>query len=192
MPTVYTSLNVVNQALAMIGEGPIVALAGTDQKSVYCNTFYDQVRIELLLRYPWQFAVKVDDLSLTGGTETDEQWEYVYDVPTDMLKPLMLGNDPTVEFELRAGLLYTDYTADTVNLLYVYDVSTVDNWDRMFWKAIVYELAARLALPITGNATLQNNMIQAARMAFNEATAVHSGMSRKTLAQTRTLADSRF
>lgn len=82
-----TQLALCNMALSHLGVGTQIAVFATDRsrEASACRQFYDQVRDEILRKFPWSFATVVDALDLVEEDPNDE-WGYSYEYPTDAVR----------------------------------------------------------------------------------------------------------
>lgn len=95
-----------NQALGMIGATEITLAATTEQNYVYCATFFDDARDEILTAHKWNKAKKRAYAIQT----TDPLFGYdnAFTYPTDCLKVWMIVQDPLAKFEVEGDLILTD------------------------------------------------------------------------------------
>ena len=163
-----TSLDIVNNALLLLGDQTITSLGQNVPRAQLMNALYTPTLDEVLRSHNWNFAsVRAgQDCGLTELT-CKPVWEYTYqfDLPDGTCAPLFLmalgtGLDEEepwrIEYGCSAGtqrkVLVTDGCSPT--LLYIWRVDTVSLWDALFTDAFTYELAFRAAYPLTRNAQL--------------------------------------
>lgn len=88
-------VDICNDALAVLGDAANVSSISppdTSAQAGHCARFYPMARDQLLEMHPWGFATKRTSLALLN--ETCNQWQYVYALPGDCLRPLEVM-DPT-------------------------------------------------------------------------------------------------
>jgi len=234
---VTTETQIANLALALMGEGGIADIDGTDATATKLEEVYDQNRDFVLEAFPWPCAIKRLHLTLSGKTAVDgitnanpgvvtatahpfsdgelvtfvdvdgmsningnifkvtekddntfelydtegdkvdttlygtyvaatdfvyryatPDWDYVYDLPSDCLKPLQILNDEfgeSTDYEwLREGTFIYCTVVDAA-LRYTEKVTTVTGYSSDLVEAIAYRLAWLTCIPITGSGTLR-------------------------------------
>lgn len=145
-------VSICNQALARIGQGKSIAsLTENSQAAATCSAFYEQVRDEVLVEFPWPFALRRVTLALVA-TDPNEDWAYSYRRPTDCLtarrvlagtsrrsKPLTWepGGDAS------GGLVFTDEA--NAALEYIARVDNPALYPPKFVNALAWRLAMDLA-----------------------------------------------
>jgi hypothetical protein len=95
-----------NEALGLLGAAEITLAATTEQNYVYCATFFDDARDEILVAHKWNFAKKRAFAIQT----TDPLFGYdnAFTPPSDYLKILQIEEEPDAEFEVENALILTD------------------------------------------------------------------------------------
>ena len=157
--------DVVNRALARVGEQPI---ADDDRTSIQFNRVKKQYLatiLESLSEYPWTSAMKRARLIEITEGENLSEYAYRFTMPIDCAKPLALLEN--VYFKVEGSTLYTDDS--TAILLYVtngalpaadqnetdiYPEYSLPDLEAKFWEHIESRLAGKLALEITGKEDL--------------------------------------
>ena len=94
-----------NQSLGLLGATDIV-LNGTTQNHVYCTTFFDDARDEILVAHRWNFAKKRAYAIQT--TNPLFGYDNAFTPPSDNLKILQIEQDNTAEFEVENALIITN------------------------------------------------------------------------------------
>lgn len=108
MPTASSNVDISNQALAMIGQKPILSFADQNELARQCSRWYDPMRRELLESCDWSFARNSarlnliaavagfngnfpDWASVSSSSDSDPNhdtafpWAYVYKYPANVL-----------------------------------------------------------------------------------------------------------
>jgi hypothetical protein len=156
---IYTDLDVVNAACALLAVEPLQALDAETPGGQTVQALYDPV-VELCLGMtPWSFARRIRQLAQVSGVTSTLGFSYIHALPAEMLgMPARLLADPTgmggaiqqydYDEERRvhshAEILYAHYTARVVPAL----------WHPVFRTAVIHAVAAALAEPLTGNSAL--------------------------------------
>lgn len=147
-----TPVDYVNRALSMLGAETITALSYDDSpNAATAKDLYDSTVNELLMEWPWRFAVGREQLSRLTTTPLNADFEYEYALPTDLLRIVstdipggswMLYRDPESQYRR----LYAN--ADSVKA----DMVRRPNdslFPPNFQRALVHRLAMVLAMPVT-------------------------------------------
>jgi len=152
MANTITAVEIVNQALVLLGAEPINSLADESAEANTANTLYPTCKAELLVRCPWRFAIKQATLARSTFTPTDakgvEQWDFAYRMPADMLRMRSVRGRPP--YEIYGDLLYTN--VDQVLIDYWRDCEEAE-LPPDFVKALANRLAADMAVSITEDRT---------------------------------------
>jgi hypothetical protein len=140
-------------ALAHIGADANISAISPPDGSVeagYCAQFYGQARVEMLEPGAWHFAIK--RVALAEVTNVSETWEFAYGLPSDclsakrVLSATALDDDDSADFDIEAGVLYTN--EEDATLVYVRDITDSTKFTPSFTSALSYLLAGYLAGPI--------------------------------------------
>jgi len=112
-----------------------------------------------------------DDVDTTGyGTYTSggsvrryatSEWDYVYDLPDDCLKPLKIldelwEEDTEYEWKREGSLIYCNI--EDAALKYTKKETDPANYSSALTEAIAYRLGWLVSIPITGSKELKNNL----------------------------------
>ena len=173
------SVEIVNIALAHLGESPIQSL---DEGTVPANVaklLYDPERRATLRDYNWNFALKTARLAKLAEAPVD--FRYGYALPSDCLRAIRLRSGgvpdfagPGLRFVVRGGVVCTD--EDPALLEYVCDCTDPALFDDKFIEALSYKLASKMAMSIKGSVEMTAQMMnqyrevvaQAASLSGNE------------------------
>jgi len=95
-----------NESLGLLGAEAITLAATTEQNYIYCATFFDDARDEILTAHRWNFAKKRAFAIQT----TDPLFGYdnAFTPPSDYLKILQIEEEPDAIFEVENALIITD------------------------------------------------------------------------------------
>ena len=100
------NIAVCNQSLGLLGAETITLAATTEQNYVYCATFFDDARDEILANHRWNFAKK-----RAYALETTTPifgWDNAFTKPTDCIKVWGIEEAPEAVWEVEASLILTD------------------------------------------------------------------------------------
>lgn len=162
MPSV---LDTCNEALAEIGAGSIASLDEPSIEAAACKRFYQSTVHDMIELHDWGFAKRRTMLARILN-DRNFQWLYAYAKPMDVASlvailpsdaRLVEGLGP-IRYEEDAGAIYTnvaramlEYTTQNIN---------PGAMPALFRRALVYELAARLAMPVMKDRKVKGDMIQ--------------------------------
>ena len=156
-------ITICNQALGLIGDAARITAVGgpdTSRQAAVCAQFYDQAVTMTLELHDWSFATRY--VALVALTNDRDEWDYAYERPDDLLRPLyLLPPDQTQDyrlepekpidysFELNATgtqVIYTDL--ETAKLRYIAYVNEPGAWPPLFRQAVVHQLASLISGPL--------------------------------------------
>ena len=100
------NISVCNQSLGMLGADEITVAGTTDQNHIYCTTFFDDARDEILLAHRWNFAKK--RAYALEATTPIFGWDNAFTKPTDVIKVWAIEESPDAEWEVEASLILTN------------------------------------------------------------------------------------
>ena len=157
--------------------------------------WYDQSRLTVLEAYPWSFATK--RLALTEHSEDPPTniWAYRYQYPADCVKarslqmpqwtvggivtevPAFLIQPDAIPFDIEmdsTGAFQTILTnlQDAI-LVYTFDQTNPQHFDRQFVIALSYMLAFNIAIKVTGRKAVKDDMAVYYKQALMEAAAAN-------------------
>jgi hypothetical protein len=161
-----TQLEIVNKALGHISIAPITSMVESSPAAILANSIWDTCRQDCLRNHDWPFATVITALSTTNSTILHNDWTYAYAYPTDALEVWNVYYNYT-DKSPRFRVVYDKTAAarlilsDTSEALaeYTYDQTITTPWDAYFVSVMSYFLAANMALPLTGNASLKKEML---------------------------------
>jgi hypothetical protein len=168
-----TKLVIANRALDQVKSGPIASFADTSKEARKCNELIDPAINLVLGKIKGGFNERSVALALVSGVDpsTVSKYTYAYIYPADCLIADKIYNDATeneeIDFKLQTNAakdaihIYTNkedavliYSALTSNF-------SVIRSERVI-KAIVYELASQLVMPLLGDRELKKDLINEA------------------------------
>jgi hypothetical protein len=189
-------IDICNQAVALL---PAAQMADLDEVSLEareCRRFYPQVIAEMLEGpHDWSFQNRRVALATVTNDRTAE-WAYAYALPADMAAPIRLvpnfdalgldipiplPGEPYAEiwasfatlyeapYRIENGILYTNI--ENASLEYGIKDITEAVLPSMVVKAIVADLASRLAMPVKKDKELRQSLSQEAELYWQRAMA---------------------
>ena len=175
-----SEVDICNRALSRLGTRATIAdLAENSTEARTCSIWYAATRDWLLRAHDWNFARRQVALADLGTPPTG--WDYRYALPADCLRFLRFAvassvSIPTPAFEIgstdTAKVLYTDEAE--AEAIYIARVEDPSLFDAGFGTALVDQLAAHIAFPITQKVDIAMRLAQLARASFAEATALNA------------------
>lgn len=152
-------LDIVNQALILLGDDPIESLeTDTGAGAETARLIYNRV-IKALFTidgYKFRFAVKQYKLNQIQQPPMDAEeggYKYAYSLPSDYLTLVSINS--RCDYQIYGNELRTDDT----NLILDY-IAQVDEqqWPAYFEEMAVYQLAVELCKPVTDDSTLKSEL----------------------------------
>ena len=144
MPSVLSDEQICSNALAMLGQGPITDLAGTNPHAIMCNSIYASTRDALLEEHAWGFATK--RVALAVSTTTPESgYDYQFALPADCLRVLDADTTGT-HYVTEYGYLLAN--VDEITIRYITRVTEPGRFSPTFGEALACRIASKLAMPI--------------------------------------------
>lgn len=184
------SISVCNQALAEIRAPTIVSIDDGSPEADACAQHYDDCLNTLLECHEWSFAKKRVNLAALAINDRGTEWLYAYEVPPDVGVPGTLVYatiTPPVgvyypwpydfprppfylaDFVLDGTTIYTNL--DSAVYEYSSNSPPESQWPAMFRRALVLDLASRLAITLLNDRAMKGDLIQQAEAAKRRAMA---------------------
>lgn len=177
-------VEIINIALARLGESPIQSLSEGTVPANMAKVFYDPARRATLRDYTWNFSIVAARLARLSEKVID--FRFAYSLPADCLRVIRLRRSEEPDFEgngarftVRGGVLCTD--AEEAILEYVSDVEDTSLFDDKFIEALSYKLASELAMPVKGSSELMANYMNVYATKVTQAAAHSAGEEREDL-----------
>ena len=166
-----TETQMLNFALGQIGADRITAIDDGSVNANYCQDFYAPLRTQLLRGHHWNFA---ETRAMLSAEPTPPLFEYAfaYPLPADCLKLKEYNGSALDTSVLPDGVLVTRFfkiegrkllsNDGEVYIVYVRDVTDVNQWDSLFYMVLTTWLAGLLAGAITKNIQRRDALIREA------------------------------
>jgi hypothetical protein len=171
-------VEIVNIALARLGDSPIQGLTEGSVPANMATVFYEPSRRAVLRDFNWNFALRTARLAKLQ--QPGSGFRYAFSLPADCLRVVSLlgsterGTGPG--FVVRSGNLLTD--KEDAEIEYIYDCQDPALFDDKFIEALSYKLASELAMPVKGSPELMGNYMNVYQ-AFVEQAATLSSEERR-------------
>lgn len=153
-------VEICNMALSQLGNATIQSLDEASNEAKYCKLHYAQARQAALSAHAWNFAVKRAYLAQVSGFE-DDYYEYAYTKPSKCLRVLKIlpeTLDNPNEFVVHEKNILCN--VEDAQAEYISDIEDVNSFDALFIDALVYKLAERIAIPLTGQVDAKTSFQQ--------------------------------
>lgn len=176
-------VGIFNLALSAVGsKSSISSPTERSREAEVCNLWYESVRDQVLHAAPWPATRASARLAVLAERDVADAWvasdpdpgyAFAYSAPSNMLRPRHLAD--FTRFIL--GVTTTNKRAIMTNtedaiLIYTKRQTNPNLWDSELHLAVVYALAAHIAMPLTAKLerakyveAQANNIITAARVA---------------------------
>jgi hypothetical protein len=176
-------VDLCNRALSRLGtRATIAALSENSTEARTVSIWYAATRDALLRVHDWNFARRRVALADLGSPSPRDMgnWAYRFALPSDCLRLLRLETLPGLpspRFEVARDGAGRIVLCDEPAPLAVYTARITDPslFDTGFAQALVDQLAAHVAYPVTQKTDLAVRLAQAARLALAEAMTADSG-----------------
>lgn len=162
MAVITSKVSICNLALSHLDSGIVADIDTKPQTEteLECARWYDTTRRGLLRRFVWNFARKraviTRDVTAPIFGFTD-----AYTFPNDYLRLLAFGNTTDFDemfhwdvhrflYEIEGRKLLINNDGDeSVNLIYIYDNISVNEYDALFVETLALKLAYKMAYKFT-------------------------------------------
>jgi hypothetical protein len=170
---ITSEVDIFNLALNAVGTRSNISLpTEASREAEVCRRWYEPIRDRILRSAPWPSTKGFFRLPLLKARDGEESWvsddpepgfSYAYGVPSDMLVPRYLAGYQRFTLSSYPGdkLAINTNQVDAL-MCYTKRQVTIGLWDIGLQMAVVYGLAAYIAMPLQGKA-------QRAQLALNEA-----------------------
>lgn len=186
-----SQLELINAALVKLGAFKITALDDDTTEAEIATTLYDPVRHALLSAYPWNFATMQITLDTPSITPPITDFDYAFGVPSDTLRVLSVGVDPSgqgVSYRFINNRIETD--EPEINLTYIKAVAETAQ-PPFFDLVLINRLAAELCVPLTENTGRAEGLYRLAEQEFVRARGVDAQQDSPNAIMRYTLVDAR-
>ena len=183
-----SKIDLVSNALILIGDLPITSLTGNARSQVVANNLYENIKKAELSKFPWSFARKKATVSADATAPVGNAWSKKYQLPTDLL--FLIKIDPNVPYQLYGSEIYTNYDQEFV-VDYIHNVSESE-FPESFARVMEYALAKDFAMAISDSGTVKQLMAEEYQNQSRMARYTDSQQSPSEVIRNRPLIDVRF
>lgn len=146
-------LELINTALARLGERYIISLDEGSVPQLVASAHYDTTLDALFREHPWNFAT--DNIELPRlGDYTAYQFAYAFQLPSDFIRLVEVYD--THNFKVQGRTILTD--EKKCKIRYVKRVVDPSAWDAAFTEAFTFRLAASMSYAISHSAALSEQL----------------------------------
>lgn len=163
-------------ALQHIGDRyDITDLSEESVEAEQVNLIFSDTRDWLLRQHPWNFAKKFSTpAALTGTVPNNFDYMYTYMPDAVRVNGIVdpLGKNTVINFEVARNssdvkVILTDQ--ESAEFFYTARITDSAQFDPEFTMALSYALAAKLAMPLTGERSIMGDMDTLAKNVINSA-----------------------
>lgn len=148
-----SKIDLISNALILIGDTPINDLAGNERRKVVSSNLYDNIVQNELSKHRWGFARQKAQLSLILAAPVDE-WERAYQLPSDLIT--LIGLSPRIDYQVYGSQVYCNYS-QALYCDYIYNAPE-NEWPVYFAKMIEYALARDFSTSIRDSTSTRAEM----------------------------------
>ena len=143
---------ICSTALILIGAKPITSLDENSREARLCARLWPKTIQEIIRMAPWKCTIKERELSRDEVSTTVFSFKYSYQLPEDCIRVWDTNLDKQWggsgdTWQIMSKKLITDATR--IQIRYGHLVADVSLFDSLMEKAIYYDLAAKLAYPLS-------------------------------------------
>lgn len=176
MGTTQTKVQICNLALGALNAGIVSDIdEPSDSLERLCGDRYDPVRRSTLRRHDWNFATK-RVLLAKSPDKPAFRYESQYPIPSDFIKFVSIGDfDDVVDYKFEDRKILIDGSSisttgtEALPFRYIFDFTTVADFDPLFVEVLSLELALKLAPALSGKATLMQQIRSEIELLITEA-----------------------
>ena len=163
-----SKIEICNHALLKIGADTIASLdinqndtEAVVQSAKLCNVLFRQSLDETLRTYKWNSALKRYKLNRLSEAPAFK-FKYQYQLPNDCIRVINVYDDPEAyddrtEWVVEGRTILCDY--ENVYISCVSRPDDVSKLDAFLTRAVIQNLAIKLAVPMQLDQVMQNNLI---------------------------------
>jgi hypothetical protein len=154
-----SQVQICNMALSRVGVAKkIESIDEVSNEAQECKLWFDQCRDEVLSAAQWPFATKYENI-VQSEVIPLEEWDYAYNVPSDMLSPIGFGANGRskvykekfqIGYSSVGQVIMTDAEPPQV-FKYIVRITDVSMFAADFVNALAWRLAQEVATPLTDN-----------------------------------------
>lgn len=163
----YSKLDIVNWALRMMGETPIVSLTAPQNAAQVASQLYPLVIKSELVKNIWNFAKETVVLSPVVK-EIDDEFASVFKLPTNCLRILGYGNqynDYSYQESIKNqiyvndGYVYCKSETESLKVTYINGAVMEADFDPSFAKSSACALAVEMVYPLKNSENKRDRLL---------------------------------
>ena len=154
-----TKVDICNMALDHLHVAPITSIdAPTTKEERIVSRWYDNTRRAVLRMHTWNFAIKSTTITALVSPP-DIDWSHQYNLPADYIRIVRIGDKfcPIRHYDIQDDKLLIN-AEGPLQVRYVFDNTTIADYEPLFIETLALDLAVNLAFPLTGNLQILNNL----------------------------------
>ncbi len=162
------AVDIVNDALVIVGASTITSLSDTSKEAVVMNSIYTKVRDQLLSSHPWNFAMdRLADVAADSNLPAGNWgWGYAFTLPANVLRVWEI-DDEEESWVVESGILLANYAP--ISYRFIKKQTDTTKYSPYFERAFAYALALRSGFSLTQSATLIESLQKMAASSLAEA-----------------------
>ena len=165
-----SDVSIVNQALALLGEGTITSLDDDNDKAKLAKQMYAPVRDALIQAHNWSFAIKWYNLPKSAEV-CDGPYKNIFPLPPEVDRVIWVGSAPQEQYVSQfavecGGIVSNDSTCVAQTIIQITDPK---KFPPLFVQAFATRLAAEMAIGIAASQSLMQSLYQAYEVKLREA-----------------------
>jgi hypothetical protein len=174
------SVPICNRALAELRAKSIVTADDSSVEARECTRYYQDVVNRLLERHDWSFVNAIAALAELASNPRPDQWSHAYQLPADCANVLSVLRPIPVPTHIHAPRLAIPYAikdrvlfCNVASARLEYSLSDVSEaqMTALFQEAVVINLAAKLAMPVSNDRALKADLFREGEVAIARAIA---------------------
>ncbi|KKL87046.1 hypothetical protein LCGC14_1938630 [marine sediment metagenome] len=156
MPSSLSEIDIINRALAKIGDQRITSRGDNNNRARLMDSLYDGIRDELLRECPWNFATKRTTLAADPTTPV-YQWGTAFAIPADLL--YMVSTENSSAYRLEGNQILSNQE-NSLKITYIRRVTDPTEFDTGFAELLAAKLAYEGASNIAADLALQDRLFR--------------------------------
>lgn len=150
----FSKFDICTTASYLVGGEDVSSFDEDTREARLCSRLYDTTKRALIQSHPWVFAKKQISLARTTDSPVIEEWEYIYQLPSDYLRMIKV-EAPQNEYTIIGDKLYSNFIS--VKCEYIYEPAEQDLPD-YFIRLLEYSMAEVLAASLSQDESMTNLM----------------------------------
>lgn len=186
-------LEIINSALVLAGANPLTSLAVDNKAKRVCMQHYPIVRDASLRVHTWKFALQRATLVTPDLVAPIFGYSYRFAMPEVPMKCLrVLEVEDDIPWGIEGRFITCD--SNSIKIKFIARIEDTNAWDDLFTQYYITRLAAVVALNLTQNITLHNQLNTDAKDLIKTAkfvNATESNLEKNSVQDTTTWLDAR-